>query len=228
MVNPPDNCRPLIQFKKLAPWLIGLVVVAALLGLGSAYPTFPGDEKALHLIRESRRDWLNDAAAFISAVGSGGFDWVGIPFIPIGLVAGLLAAGQWKGSLFLAAASLAPVVNLGLKELVTRPRPDVQLALVGESGYAFPSGHAVFVAAFWGAVIVLAEESSFFRDRARLRRVLQGALFPSILVVGASRVYLGVHWPSDVIAGFLFGGLYLGTLIVLLRPRGIRRHSRCV
>ena len=201
------------------------MVAAALLGLGRAYATFPGDEQAFHLIRQSRTDWLDDVAVFISAVGSGGIGWVGIPFIPIGLVAGLLVAGQWRGSLFLAAAALAPVVNLGLKELVARPRPDVHLALVWESGYAFPSGHAVFVAAFLGAAVLLTEESGLFGDRAYLRRILQGVLVLSIVAVGASRVYLGVHWPSDVIGGFLFGGLYLCVLVVVRGLIEIWRHT---
>ena len=139
-------------------------------------------------------------------------------------MAGLLAARQWTASAFLAAASLAPAVNLGLKELVARPRPDVHLALVQESGYAFPSGHAVFAAAFCGALIVLAGESGVLRDRTGLKRTVQGVLLLLVLAVGASRVYLGVHWPSDVIAGFIFAAAYLGLLCVI-RNRVVK-HRR--
>ena len=138
---------------------------------------------------------------------------------------GLLVAGQWKESLFLAATSLAPIVNLGLKELVARPRPDVQLALVEESGYAFPSGHAVFAAAFFGALMVLLGRWPCLTRRTILRLALQAALALLIVGVGASRVYLGVHWPSDVIAGFLFGGLYLCVLVVVRGLIEIWRHT---
>ena len=82
---------------------------------------------------------------------------------------------------------------------------------------AFPSGHAVFAAAFLGALIYLLSYWGTFPDRLVLRRAIQGALALLILAIGASRVYLGVHWPSDVIGGFLFGGLCLAALIIVRR-----------
>lgn len=223
---PIENSSPRPGSRKIAAWAVALAALATLLVLGHAYPTFPGDEQALDSILKLRAEWLNDGAVFISAIGSGGLEWGGIPWIPIALVAGLLASRQWGGSVFLAAATLAPVVNLGLKELVARPRPDVQLALVAESGYAFPSGHAVFVAAFFGALIVLLGRWTCLVRRPMLRLALQAALALLILAVGVSRVYLGVHWPSDVIAGFLFGGLYLCSLVIVRSFIEIWRYAR--
>ena len=61
-MNPAYNCSPVLKLKKLAPLLIGLVVLAVLFGLARVFPTFPGDEWALQAARELRTDWLNDAA----------------------------------------------------------------------------------------------------------------------------------------------------------------------
>ena len=203
---------------RLLPFLVGLAAMAALLGLARAFETFPGDKWALLELQRFRGGWLDDAAVVSSAIGGGGIDWgLGIPWIPIAAVGGLLAARRWADALFLAASALAPAFNLMLKELAARPRPEAALALVEESGYAFPSGHAVFAVAFFGAIICLLSERDALAGRPALRRAVQGALSLLILAVGASRVWLGVHWPSDVIAGFLFGALYVAALLAARR-----------
>lgn len=201
--------------------------MAALLALARVYATFPGDEWALLELRQWRGAWLDGAAIFLSSIGAGGIGWAGlaVPWIPIAAVAGLLGVRRWNDAVFLSAAVLAPAVNLGLKELAVRPRPDAALALVNETGYAFPSGHAVFAAAFFGALIVLLSRRNGLDDRPALRVTLQAALALVIMAVGASRVYLGVHWPSDVVGGFLFGAVYLAALVAARRMVEARRRK---
>lgn len=189
--------------------------MAALLALARAHPVFPGDEWALLELRQLRAGWLDFGIGVIYLVALGAI--LGLPYIPIGIVifAGLRS---WSDGLFLTACGiLPPVINLGLKELAARPRPDAALALVEETGYAFPSTHSAFVAAFYGALIYLLSHWDAFPDHPWLRRAIQGALALLILAIGASRVYLGVHWPSDVIGGFLFGGLCLAALAIARR-----------
>ena len=189
--------------------------MAALLALARVYDVFPGDEWALLELRQWRADWLDSAISVIYIVGLGGL--FGLPYIPIGLVI-FTALRSWGDGLFLAVCGILPAaLNLGLKELAARPRPDAALALVEETGYSFPSTHAVFAIAFYGALIYLLGRWGAFPGRPRLRRLIQGALALLILAVGVSRVYLGAHWPSDVIGGFLFGGLCLATLIIVRR-----------
>ena len=199
--------------------------MAALLALARGYATFPGDEWALLELRQWRGGWLDDVAIALSTIGRGGVGLGGFPIPWIAVIVMTAPAGlhRWGDALFLLAAVLASVVNLGLKELAARPRPDEMLALVNETGYAFPSGHAVFAAAFLGALIVLLGRWRVLKGRPALRLTLQAALALLILAVGASRVYLGVHWPSDVIGGFLFGALYLAALVAARRIVEARR-----
>ena len=215
--------KPVI--KTVLPLLLGLALVGGLLGLARAFGAFPGDEWALLELRQWRGGWPDDAAIALSAVGLGGIGLGGIsiPWIPPVAVGGLLGVRRWGDALFLSAALLAPAVNPALKELAARPRPDPALALVEETGYAFPSGHAVLVAAFFGALIVLLGRWRYLEGRPMLRLTAQGALLLLLLGVGASRVWLGVHWPSDVIVGFLFGALYLAALVAIRRVVEARR-----
>ena len=215
--------KPVI--KMVLMLLLVLALVAGLLGLARAFGAFPGDEWALLELRQWRGGWPDDAAIALSAIGLGGIGLgvIGIPWIPLVAVGGLCGVGRWADTLFLLAALAALGINLGLKELAARPRPDPALALVEETGYAFPSGHAAFAAAFFGALIILLGRWRCLEGRPALRLTAQGALLLLLLGVGASRVWLGVHWPSDVIGGFLFGALYLAALVAIRRMVEARR-----
>lgn len=206
-------CRP--TWSRLASLLLSVAVLAAMLVFARVYGRFPGDEWALLELLEIRQDWLDGASTILSGIGNAGIG-LGIPFpwIPVGVVAGLLAARRWADALFVSIALLAPVINLGLKELASRPRPDPALALVVESGYALPSGHVVFAVALFGALSCLAVRWGVFGCGRALGWSVLAAMGLLVLGVGFSRVYLGVHWPSDVVAGLLVGGTWLGIIVV--------------
>ena len=101
-------------------------------------------------------------------------------------------------------------INNGLKWLVDRPRPDVP-HLVDTSGPSFPSGHSSAAAATWFAVALVI--SRIGRGRARFVAAVVAVLIS--VVVAASRVLLGVHWLTDVVAGLVVG---MG-LVPARRPR---------
>ena len=221
------SSRP--RASQLMPALVALTVVAVLLALGRVFDTFPGDEWALLGLRDLRCGWLDRVALVASAIGMGGIGWaITVPWIPLAVVAGTLLLRRWTDAAFLALATLAPVVNLGLKELVARPRPDPALAIVVESGYGFPSSHAVFAAAFLGALLLIAYRSSYLSTRGGLRGTAMTLLLVLILAVGFSRVYLGVHWPSDVVAGLLVGAAHIAAIDVArhLLPAAVRIRGR--
>lgn len=105
----------------------------------------------------------------------------------------------------------AAILNVLLKQLFQRPRPDIVTPVVTAHGFAFPSGHTMSSMALACAVTLLC-----WRARWRYRwPVSVGALAFAVLV-GASRVYLGVHYPSDVLAGWLVSIDLVGVVYLLL------------
>jgi len=103
-----------------------------------------------------------------------------------------------------------------LKEIVQRPRPPRAHWLVQAGGWSFPSGHSVQSAA---AYLSFAVVISVLVSSRRWRAVAWSAAALLALAVGFSRVYLGVHWPTDVLAGWAIGTAWVVLLYLLLRPR---------
>lgn len=111
-------------------------------------------------------------------------------------VAALAASARRREAAFLLIAMIAELLlNLALKNAFARARPPAAQALVHAGGYAFPSGHAMASATFALALAVIA-----WPTRWRVPAALLAAAFA--LLMGASRIYLGVHWLTDVLAGW--------------------------
>lgn len=91
-----------------------------------------------------------------------------------------------------------------MKTLVARPRPGGLLPSTVETSYSFPSGHAIAALALYGFLAYIL--CRLYPTHAK-KIIVAAALI--ILFVGASRLYLGVHFPSDIVAGYLLGGLWL-------------------
>ena len=126
----------------------------------------------------------------------------------------LIFKGYKKESYFSFLIWLGPLLSWISKTLVARPRPQEYLA----SGYSlpddfgFPSGHAVFYVVFFGLVAFYAIALTGLPSA--LRKILSVISIASVSLVGLSRIYLGVHWPTDVLAGYLLGLLILELLII--------------
>lgn len=101
-----------------------------------------------------------------------------------------------------------------LKVVIARPRPELWPRIVSESGFSFPSGHALASASFYP---VAAWEA--VRRRAASAPVLYGLAILGSSWVGIGRLYLGVHWPSDVLAGWMLGVLQSTFCMVALARR---------
>lgn len=100
---------------------------------------------------------------------------------------------------------ISVLLNQALKFIIQRPRP-TEFRIINESGYSFPSGHSMVSAAFYGFLIYLIYKNV---KNKYLKWSLITLLSLVILTIGISRIYLGVHYTSDVIAGFLISVSYL-------------------
>lgn len=128
-----------------------------------------------------------------------------------------------REAILIIGAGISSLLNSVFKVIVERPRPTTDLVRVWviehESG--FPSGHTLFAAVFLGLMAYFA----FTRLRRRgLRMLTLSSLLMLILLIGASRVYLGAHWSSDVLGGYVVGAVFLGIFICFDRVLK-RRHS---
>lgn len=118
--------------------------------------------------------------------------------------------------LFITSLALGQAASLLFKYLLSRSRPDTAHALIEQGGYSFPSGHALGAFIFYGVLAYLLG--------ALLKKHWQHILIviSTILLIGligASRLYLGVHWLSDVIAGWIMGGTLLIVFVVFFEHR---------
>ena len=106
-------------------------------------------------------------------------------------------------------------MNQLLKNIIRRPRPTT-LRLINETGYSFPSGHSMVGLAFYGFLIYIIYKKV---NNKYLRNISIILLSFLILLIGFSRIYLGVHYFSDVLGGFLFSLVYLPFFISIFKVR---------
>lgn len=163
---------------------------------GDPGPT-PGDITAMEIAEKLRTAWLVDLAKLVTALGSGAICW------PLAAVAAaILAARRRWAELAVLVAGMAIVIAgvHEIKDAVDRPRPGD--GLVAVSGSSFPSAHAAYSTFYvWLAVTIV------MRLRVGMARgalVVAGGIALTALI-GLSRVYLGVHYMSDVSAGWALG-----------------------
>lgn len=184
--------------------LAGAAVWAALAGVGPA----AADTGALRDAIEVRTPGLTGAAILITTVGS---------TFAMAVVACVVGAVLWSygrpadAAFLVLTMATASAVFRGLKMWLDRPRPPVATRLVPETNESLPSGHATMSLVVIGSLVVL-----FWAGRAVRTRVLMVlAAATWVGLVGLTRIYLGVHWFSDVVAGWAVGAAWL-TLATLL------------
>jgi membrane-associated phospholipid phosphatase len=124
----------------------------------------------------------------------------------------LLRRHRWYSLLVPVVALGSITLNLVLKQFYSRPRP--LLPLVSASGLSFPSGHAMISASFYGLLIYLVQTHV---RRPGLRWLLTALLAALVLLIGLTRVYLRVHYATDVLAGFTAGLVWLVIAIPVLK-----------
>ena len=149
------------------------------------------------------------ATQIFLTISAFGFQVLYVVAVGVGLY--FIVKRAWlRLSLWIAALVGGQVLNLLLKEWFARPRPVFQDPLAVALFYSFPSGHATMSLIAYGLIAYFLWTSAAPRFPRRLATV---ALILLILLIGLSRLYLGVHYFSDVIAGFAAGGLWLSFCI---------------
>lgn len=125
--------------------------------------------------------------------------------IPISIIPLYLFKDSKYGKLMILNLVLITIINIVFKNIFGRPRPE-DIFLIKESGYSFPSGHSLTSMAVYGFIIYLISKSNL--DKIK-KIIINISLILIILVVGLSRIYLGVHFATDVIGGFSLSLIYL-------------------
>ena len=177
------------------------------------------DRAVLLWIHSTFPGWLNEPMRLITALG---YYWFVLPLLVV--VVFLFYRRGWRLSAVLLSVSTAGSILLTtiLKAVFERARPELFNSGYHASFYSFPSGHATVAVGFYGMLtLILAYR---LRGFARWAVLLSGVLI--VLLIGFSRLYLGVHYPTDVLAGYLSALLWLvcvgGVYALWLSIRGLR------
>lgn len=179
-----------------------------------AFSTF--DNAVYDIISGCKTDSMKQFMRFITFLGS---EWTILVLTVIFPVFVFVFRKKQFYRLSLAAAAniaLGALLNEILKHLFLRERPDL-LQLVKISGYSFPSGHSMNSMIFYGFYIYLIIK----KLKHRGKYFIAGALGLLVFMIGISRIYLGVHYASDVLAGFITGLAWM-TLFIRLSDRYVR------
>jgi undecaprenyl-diphosphatase len=184
----------------------GLLVFAAM-----AVPVIRGDTPGFDLpVRAAIHQWASPALApAMRAITMIGSEYLLVPLAAV-LVWRWLRRGERRAAHLLVVGSLsAEAVAQLLKTLIHRPRPEVFFGLAGAQTYSFPSGHAFVPAVYFGILAGICASRAGWRAAV----VLMAAL------LGFSRVYLGFHYPSDVVAGWALAVVWLALWPVIADRR---------
>ena len=171
--------------------------------------TIEVDEAVLEGIHSMSNYFLNTLMPVATDIGGA----VGVIAISMIMVALFIYKNEQRRALMLTVSVAgAAGINLILKAVFERTRPDLWDKLINEPGFSFPSGHAMASAALGLAVVVVLWDS-------RWRWWALAAATAYVLFVGFSRLYLGVHYPTDIIAGWFVSGAWVMAVTLMLRSQ---------
>jgi undecaprenyl-diphosphatase len=208
---PDPGQRVLWLLAGLTSCLFAALVVAVDLNK----PYFPIDVQASEAVQDLSCKGLDRLMEWVS--------WAGEDFLSSFLIVSvsacvLLAARAPRAALILfVAIALEQIAVIGIKNLIARPRPSdaaVRVLIHAHEYYSFPSGHTVHYTVLFGLLTFL---TWHICTHSVLRRLLCGGFLSLVLLVGPARIYLGAHWVTDVVGGYLLGGTILLIAIAVYR-----------
>lgn len=203
----------MVHFRSAYAWGLLSVILFAIVGiLVWTEGTASLDESVISVVQGGESPGLTRVME--------AFSWLGSTIVVIVLAVSILlflalVLGHRKELLlFVAVVGGAPLMNVFLKSWFQRERPNIH-RLVEETGYSFPSGHSMAAFALYGALTYLLWKHLSGRTGKTMLILIGSAI---VLCIGWSRIYLGVHYPSDVLGGYLASGVWLGLMIEIF-PR---------
>lgn len=189
-------------------WFSAFIAAIALTALALLGVYTPGDVMLTRLVQAVQLPGLDLVSEFVYRIG------LSPVFHLIALATAVLMAlrRQRLMALFMVLTSIVRGSTVLIKELVERPRPSPALVDVTEqaNGFSFPSGHVLGAVLLWGFIYFASET---FITSPRTRRWVRLSSLAVIVLMGLQRVYAGAHWPSDVLAAYLWGGVILFVLV---------------
>lgn len=213
--KPRIDTRILIVFVVAAVAGLAFLMLASKVSQGS---TLAFDRAVIQGLRDSANPWLERVMIDVTALGGGPL----LTIITSIVVAYLLVVKRWGTAAFVAIAIAGGgVANELLKSTFQRARPDVVAHLADSYSTSFPSGHAMNSALTYLTLAALLARTQKSR---RVRIFLLLVAVALTLAVGFSRVYLGVHWPTDVIAGWSIGATW--ALMFALIAHALQRRNQ--
>jgi membrane-associated phospholipid phosphatase len=199
--------------------LLVISVILAVFAHFTAY--FPGDIAAARFVQSLSSQFIT---SFMLLVSQG---FTGIPAVVLVIACVVIIwwrLGRLEGLFMAASGVLSPVANL-FKLLIEQPRPPASLVgiISPAGGLGYPSGHAFFAAMILGMLIYFVIR---YVSLKTLKWLLVAGLICIILLVGYSRVYLGDHWASEVIASYMIASGFLLLLTVFYEQRKGSKATR--
>jgi undecaprenyl-diphosphatase len=197
---------------------VGVIVAAVAVGIFAGIAEAveegfaqPFDESVLRWFESIRTPWLDRVMLELTTLGSG------VVLILLVLITSVVlwqTQHKWSVFLLLLGTVGGKVLNSVLKLAYDRPRPTIVDAVTDVYSPSFPSGHAMSAMVVFSCVAYLVGRLEPARGLRYTVWIFAALL---ILAIGASRMYLGVHYPSDVVAGFAGGLAWLGFVIATMR-----------
>ena len=160
------------------------------------------DRAILFAVAKSRTPWATSIAVDITALGS---ITLVVLFSAFALVVLLVLRDRLGALQLLVASAGAGILTLVTKDLIERIRPDEAQQLIVVTGFSYPSGHSASTSALYLTIAIIAGR---YIQHAGARAAIFLAVSTVPLIVGASRVYLGVHYATDVVSGISLGAAW--------------------
>ncbi len=212
-LTPDEKFGLYLTVGSLLTLFFAYVFFGVVIDLIGRQPLVQADLRVINMLQIFRSPGFSQFMLFVTYLGQWQVVLAGLAALGLLL---LVARRKRVLAALLISVGLGEVFVWVVENLLDRPRPPLHSALAPARGFSFPSGHSFIAISFYGLLAYFL----FRRVRGTWRKAAVAAGAAALITaIGFSRVYLGVHWPSDVLAGYAAGAAWLTALITALEIR---------